>query len=91
MKGSSDLIEETLDKFDNMKYITNRETGLSYEEVMDNLQFGNTMIANVHNGTHFVLAYDDAGDGENIKVMDPGFNVDQYPLSEIKRWVVYRI
>ena len=49
------------------------------------------MIANVHNGAHFVLAYDGAGDGKNIKVQDPGYNVDKYAVNDIVGWVKLKI
>ena len=48
---------------------------------------GTTMIANVHGGAHFVLAYGVAGDGNNILVQDPGYNVDRYAIGDIVGWV----
>lgn len=40
---------------------------------------GRVVIANVHNGGHFVLlvGYDDA-DGDTFYVNDPGFDVNTY-------------
>ena len=49
------------------------------------------MIANVHGGGHFVLAYGVAGDGTNILVKDPAFNVDRYAIGDIVGWREYTI
>lgn len=43
------------------------------------------------NNDHFVLAYDGAGDNKNIKVQDPGFNIDTYAIDDIRGWRVLKI
>jgi ABC-type bacteriocin/lantibiotic exporter with double-glycine peptidase domain len=46
-----------------------------------NLDAGNVVIVNVHNGAHWVLAYGYSGD--NILVNDPGYSTTSYSLSQI--------
>ena len=50
-------------------------------QIKSNLDAGNVVILNVHNGGHWVLAY--AYDGNNILVNDPGYSTTSYPLSAI--------
>lgn len=50
-------------------------------QIISNLNSGNIVIINVHNGRHWVLATGYSGD--NILVNDPGFSTPQYSMSEI--------
>ena len=50
-------------------------------QIKTNLDKGNVVICNVHNGHHWVLAH--GYNGNNILVNDPGFEVASYSLSEI--------
>ena len=50
-------------------------------QIKSNLDAGNVVILNVHNGAHWVLAYDYSGN--NILVNDPGYSTTSYPLSGI--------
>lgn len=49
------------------------------------------MIANVLGGRHWVLAYACAGDGVHIKVNDPGHWTEQYAMSGINDWGMFKI
>ena len=49
--------------------------------IKSNLNAGNVVICNVHNGGHWVLAYTYSGD--NILVNDPGYSTTSYSLSQI--------
>ncbi len=50
-------------------------------KIKANLDAGKIVILNVHNGGHWVLAYDYNGD--NILVNDPGYSTTSYSLGEI--------
>lgn len=50
-------------------------------QIKANLDAGNIVICNVHNGAHWVLAYKYSGD--TIFVNDPGYSTASYTLSEI--------
>jgi len=50
-------------------------------DIKKNLDAGNVVICNVHNGGHWVLAKGYSGD--NILVNDPGYATTSYPLSGI--------
>lgn len=56
-----------------------------------NLDVGNVVICNVHNGGHWVLATGYSGD--TIYVHDPGYNVGSYTLGQIVdgQNAVYRV
>ena len=49
--------------------------------IKQNLDAGNVVICNVHNGGHWVLAYKYSGD--TIYVNDPGYSTASYTLSQI--------
>ena len=49
--------------------------------IKSNLDAGNVVICNVHNGGHWVLAHGYSGD--NILVNDPGYSTTSYALSQI--------
>ncbi len=48
-------------------------------QIKHNLDSGNIVICNVHNGKHWVLAY--GYNGDNILVNDPNYTVPSYSLS----------
>lgn len=50
-------------------------------QIKSNLDAGNVVICNVHNGAHWVLAK--GYNGDNIMVNDPGYSTTSYPLSGI--------
>lgn len=54
---------------------------VSNGNIKANLDAGNVVIVNVHNGQHWVLAHGYSGD--NILVNDPGFSTTSYSLSQI--------
>ncbi len=54
---------------------------ISNNDIKKNLDAGNIVIVNVHNGGHWVLAT--GYDGDNIKVNDPGYTTTSYTLSQI--------
>lgn len=54
---------------------------VSNSEIKHNLDAGNVVILNVHNGGHWVLAHGYSGD--NILVNDPGYSTSSYSLSGI--------
>ncbi len=54
---------------------------ISNSEIKHNLDAGNVVIVNVHNGGHWVLAH--GYNGDNILVNDPGFSTTEYSLSQI--------
>ena len=49
--------------------------------IKSNLDAGNVVICNVHNGGHWVLAY--GYSGNSILVNDPGYATSSYDLSQI--------
>lgn len=49
--------------------------------IKSNIDFGNIVILNVHNGHHWVLATGYSGD--NFHVNDPGFQVTSYPIDQV--------
>jgi hypothetical protein len=49
--------------------------------IQPNLDAGNVVVMNVHNGGHWVLAT--GYSGSTIYVNDPGYNTGAYDLSEI--------
>jgi ABC-type bacteriocin/lantibiotic exporter with double-glycine peptidase domain len=51
---------------------------ISNSQIKSNLDSGNIVILNVHNGGHWVLAK--SYDGDTIFVNDPGFSVSTYTL-----------
>lgn len=54
---------------------------VSNADIKKNLDAGNVVICNVHNGGHWVLAY--GYNGDNILVNDPGYSTTSYSLSQI--------
>lgn len=48
-------------------------------QIKPNLDAGNVVICNVHNGGHWVLAH--GYNGDNILVNDPGYSTNSYSLS----------
>jgi ABC-type bacteriocin/lantibiotic exporter with double-glycine peptidase domain len=54
---------------------------ISNSDIKKNLDSGNIVIVNVHNGGHWVLATGYSGD--NILVNDPGYATTSYTLSQI--------
>lgn len=54
---------------------------VSNSQIKSNLDAGNVVIMNVHNGGHWVLAY--AYSGDSILVNDPGYTTTSYALNEI--------
>lgn len=54
---------------------------ISNNDIKKNLDAGNIVILNVHNGGHWVLATGYSGD--NIFVNDPGYATSSYTLSQI--------
>lgn len=54
---------------------------MANSEIKKNLDQGNVVICNVHNGKHWVLAY--AYNGDNIIINDPNYTTPYYNLSEI--------
>ena len=49
--------------------------------IKSNLDAGNVVICNVHNGGHWVLAH--SYNGNNILVNDPGYSTTSYDLTQI--------
>ncbi len=54
---------------------------VSNSQIAANLNRGNVVICNVHNGGHWVLATGASGD--TIYVNDPGYSTTSYTLSQI--------
>jgi ABC-type bacteriocin/lantibiotic exporter with double-glycine peptidase domain len=54
---------------------------ISNDKIKTNLDAGNVVILNVHNGGHWVLAY--GYNGDNINVNDPGYQTNVYALNTI--------
>lgn len=54
---------------------------VSNSAIKSNLDAGNVVICNVHNGGHWVLATGTSG--SNILVNDPGYSTTSYALSQI--------
>ena len=54
---------------------------IPYETIVDYLNKGRIVIANVHAGKHFVLLTGYSDDGDTFAVNDPGFYVDTYSYS----------
>jgi ABC-type bacteriocin/lantibiotic exporter with double-glycine peptidase domain len=54
---------------------------VSNADIKKNLDAGNVVICNVHNGGHWVLA--SGYNGDNILVNDPGYSTTSYSLSQI--------
>ena len=52
---------------------------VSNADIKKNIDIGNVVISNVHNGAHWVLAH--SYNGDTIFVNDPGFHVTSYQLS----------
>jgi hypothetical protein len=50
-------------------------------EIKANLDKGNIVICNVHNGKHWVIAY--GYNGDNILINDPNYTTPSYSLAEI--------
>jgi len=50
-------------------------------EIKYNLDRGNVVLSNVHNGKHWVIAY--GYNGDNILINDPNYTTPPYTLSEI--------
>lgn len=50
-------------------------------QIKPNLDKGNVVICNVHNGKHWVLAY--GYNGDNILINDPNYTTPSYTLAEI--------
>ena len=50
-------------------------------QIKSNLDKGNIVLCNVHNGKHWVIAY--AYNGDNILINDPNYTTPSYSLAEI--------
>jgi hypothetical protein len=85
--GSNDLIEAAIPRIDPDRISwadegMHRTNDLSYSTVASYLDKGRIVIANVHNGGHFVLLTGyDLADGDIFSVNDPGFATDFYSYS----------
>jgi hypothetical protein len=93
--GSNDLIESAVPNIDPERIswpddAMHRTNDLPYETVKSYLDKGRIVIANVHNGGHFVLLTGySLDDGDTFTVNDPGYDVTTYSYS--KDVVGYRI
>jgi len=64
------------------------KSGWNQGQISQSMKDGNTLIANVRGGHHWVVLSKDMGSG-NYKVMDPGFPKQVYTAKEISRVAVY--
>ncbi len=66
-----------------------RTNDLPYDTIVDYLNKGRIVVANVNNGGHFVLITGYSDDKDSFAVNDPGYSTTQYSYS--KDVVGYRI
>lgn len=84
---SNDLIEEVVPLIDPSRVtwpddgMHKDKDGLTFDLVVQWIEAGRVVIANVMEGHHFVLAVGGSDDGDTIVVHDPGFDVSNYSYS----------
>lgn len=68
------------------------QQSLSWDQVNANLKAGNSLIANVNGGGHWVVVYGvNAADKSRVLVRDSGIGKDSFPMSEIVRFAIYKL
>jgi ribosomal protein L18 len=75
----------------NIKFLSmHLSNDIPYATIVDYLKKGTVVIADVHNGTHFVLCTGFGSDGDTIAVNDPGYATTSYSYkSGIVGWRIY--
>eukprot|EP01029_Cantina_marsupialis_P012124 TRINITY_DN2677_c0_g1_i1.p1 TRINITY_DN2677_c0_g1~~TRINITY_DN2677_c0_g1_i1.p1 ORF type:complete len:190 (+),score=38.30 TRINITY_DN2677_c0_g1_i1:28-570(+) len=66
-----------------------RSNNINCTDLKRFLDNGRVLIANVHNGRHWVLATGTSNDCSTVYVNDPGYHVNSYSNSEIGQWRIY--
>lgn len=68
------------------------QQNLSWDQVNSNLKAGNSLIANVNNGGHWVVVYGvNAGDKSTVLTRDSGAGRTSFKMNEISRFAIYKL
>mmetsp|Transcript_27552 Transcript_27552/g.74975 ORF Transcript_27552/g.74975 Transcript_27552/m.74975 type:complete len:139 (-) Transcript_27552:125-541(-) len=85
---SDDLIESVVPQIDPGRItwpedgMYKTKDGLTYELILQWIEAGRVVIANVLEGHHFVLSVGGSEDGDTIEVHDPGFDTANYSYTD---------